>query len=98
MDSLQRWKTQYRFYRTFFLSTLKFSVLIGFLFASFSALRFYVSIIDSIYKELTRKEEYFFYYNQGIGKYQLWIVTFIVMFICCNLLNQIIELCTQALK
>ena len=115
MDSLQRWKTQYRFYRTFFLSTLKFSVLIGFLFASFSALRFYVSIIDSIglwlqliptvglgfdyiYKELTRKEEYFFYYNHGIGKYQLWIVTFIVMFICCNLLNQIIELCTQALK
>ena len=115
MDSLQRWKTQYRFYRTFFLSTLKFSVLIGFLFASISALRFYVSIIDSIglwlqliptvglgfdyiYKELTRKEEYFFYYNQGIGKYQLWIVTFIVMFICCNLLNQIIELCTQALK
>ncbi len=53
---------------------------------------------DYIYKELTRKEEYFFYYNQGIGKYQLWIVTFIVMFICCNLLNQIIELCTQALK
>lgn len=115
MDSLQRWKTQYRFYRTFFLSTLKFSVLIGFLSASFSALRFYVSMIDSIrlwlqliptvglgfdyiYKELTRKEEYFFYYNQGIGKYQLWIVTFIVMFICCNLLNQIIELCTQALK
>ena len=115
MDSLQRWKTQYRVYRTFFLSTLKFSVLIGFLFASFSALRFYVSMIDSIrlwlqliptvglgfdyiYKELTRKEEYFFYYNQGIGKYQLWIVTFIVMFICCNLLNQIIELCTQALK
>ena len=115
MDSLQRWKTQYRFYRTFFLSTLKFSVLIGFLFASFSALRFYVSIIvsiglwlqliptvglgfDYIYKELTRKEEYFFYYNQGIGKYQLWIVTFIGMFICCNLLNQIIDLCTQALK
>ena len=48
MDSLQRWKTQYRFNRTFFLSTLKFSVLIGFLFASFSAHRFYVSIIDSI--------------------------------------------------
>ena len=82
---------------------------------SFSALRFYVSMIDSIrlwlqliptvglgfdyiYKELTRKEEYFFYYNQGIGKYQLWIVTFIVMFICCNLLNQIIQLCIQALK
>ena len=115
MDSLKRWKTQYRFYRTFFLSTLKFCVLIGFLFASFSALLFYVSMIDSIrlwlqlidtvglgfdyiYKELTRKEEYFFYYNQGIGKYQLWIVTFIVMFICCNLLNQIIEQCTQALK
>ncbi len=116
MDSLQRWKTQYRFYRTFFSQYIKIQCpLIGFLFASFSALRFYVSMIDSIrlwlqliptvglgfdyiYKELTRKEEYFFYYNQGIGKYQLWIVTFIVMFICCNLLNQIIELCTQALK
>ena len=115
MDSLQRWKTQYRFYRTFFLSTLKFSVLMVFLFAFFRSLRLFFRIIDSIglwlqliptvglgfdyiYKELTRKEEYFFYYNQGIGKYQLWIVTFIVMFICCNLLNQIIELCTQALK
>ncbi|WP_278705404.1 hypothetical protein [Parabacteroides goldsteinii] len=119
MDSLQRWKTQYRFYRTFFLSTLKFSVLISFLFASMGAITSIIlyngNIMDSvklwfrliptvglgfdyIYKELTRKEEYFFYYNQGIGKYQLWIVTFIVMFICCNLLNQIIELCTQALK
>ena len=115
MDSLQRWKTQYRFYGKFFHITLNSCVLMVFLFASFSALLFYVRIIDSIglwlqliptvglgfdyiYKELTRKEEYFFYYNQGIGKYQLWIVTFIVMFICCNLLNQIIELCTQALK
>ena len=117
MDSLQRWKTQYRFYRTFFLSTLKFSVLVSFLFASMGAITSIIlyngNIMDSvklwfrliptvglgfdyIYKELTRKEEYFFYYNQGIGKYQLWIVTFIVMFICCNLLNQIIELCTHS--
>ena len=115
MDSLQRWKTQYRFYRTFFQSKLNFCDLMVFLFAYFRALLLFVSLIDSIrlwlqliptvglgfdyiYKELTRKEEYFFYYNQGIGKYQLWIVTFIVMFICCNLLNQIIEQCTQALK
>ena len=53
---------------------------------------------DYIYKELTRKEEYYFYYNQGISKYKLWIVTFIVMFIGCHLLYQIIELCVQALK
>ena len=119
MDKLQRWKTQYRFYRTFFLSTLKFSVLVSFLFASMGSITSIIlyngSMMDSvklwfrlipmvglgfdyIYKELTHKEEYFFYYKQGISKYQLWIVTFIVMFICCNLLNQIIELCIQALK
>lgn len=115
MDNLQRWKTQYRFYRTFFFSTLRFSVLIGFLFAFLGSTIFYGGIIgstqlwlrfiptlglgfDFIYKELTRKEEYFFYYNQGISKYQLWIVTFIVMFVGCNLLNLIIQLCAQALK
>lgn len=115
MNNLQRWKTQYRFYRIFFFSTLKFSVLVSFLFAFMGSLVFYDGIAESlklwlrliptiglgfdfIYKELTRKEEYFFYYNQGIGKYQLWGVTFIVMFIGCNLLNQIIQLCIQALK
>ncbi|MCD8270254.1 MAG: hypothetical protein LUD46_18625 [Parabacteroides sp.] len=115
MNSLQRWKIQYRFYRTFFFSTLKTSVLMGFLYTFLGGLVSYEGIIDSItlwlrfiptvglgfdliYKELIRKEEYFFYYNQGIGKYQLWVVTFIVMFICCNLLNQIIQLCVQALK
>lgn len=115
MDNLQRWKTQYRFYRIFFFSTLRFSVLIGFLFAFLGSTVLYGGIIgsiqlwlrfiptlglgfDFIYKELTRKEEYFFYYNQGISKYQLWIVTFIVMFVGCNLLNLIIQLCAQALK
>lgn len=115
MDKLQRWKTQYRFYRTFFFSTLKLSVLTAFLFAFMGVATSYEGIVDFIrlwlrfiptlglgmdllYKELTRKEEYFFYYNQGIGKYHLWGVTFIAMFICCNLLNLIIQLCAQALK
>lgn len=118
MDSLQRWKTQSRFYRTFFLSTLKFSVLVSFLFACMGSITSFIlyngGIMDSvklwfrliptvglgfdyIYKELTRKEEYYFYYNQGISKYKLWIVTFIVMFAGSHLLYQIIRLCVQVL-
>lgn len=115
MNSLQRWKTQYRFYRIFFFSTLKFSVLIGFLFAFMGGLvshgntldfiKLWLRLIptlgllfDYLYKELTRKEEYYFYHNQGIDKYKLWIVTFIVMFVCCHLLNIIIHLCVQVWK
>lgn len=115
MDSLQRWKSQYPFYRIFLFSTLKFSALIGLLFTAMAAARFYVNIprsisawlyftptvglmFDLIRKELTRKEEYYFYYNHGIDKYKLWAVTFIVMFAGCQLINQLIQLCAQALK
>lgn len=115
MDRLQRWKAQYRFYRIFLLSTLKFSVLIAFLFAFMGSLVSFGGVVgsiklwlqliptvglgfDYIYKELTRKEEYFFYYNQGISKYKLWAVTFIVMFVSSHLLNLIIQLCVQGLK
>lgn len=30
--------------------------------------------------ELTRKEQYYFYYNQGISKIELWTVSFIFSF------------------
>lgn len=115
MDSLQRWKSQYPIYRIFLFSTLKFSVLIGFLFTAMAGIQFYVSIprsigvwlyftptvglgFEFIRKELTRKEEYYFYYNHGIDKVRLWAVTFIVMFAGCQIINQLIQLCVKVLK
>ncbi len=35
---------------------------------------------DILYKELTNKEQYYFYYNQGISKTELWIVSFVLSF------------------
>jgi len=33
------------------------------------------TFISLFYKELSRKGEYYFYYNQGISKLKLWIAT-----------------------
>ena len=54
--------------------------------------------IDYLYKELASKEEYFFFYNQGIGKLRLWTVTFLLSAGVCFILNQIIRLCVYVLK
>jgi hypothetical protein len=35
-------------------------------------------IFDLLYKELTGKEQYYFYYNQGISKIELWVVSFVL--------------------
>jgi len=37
-------------------------------------------ILDLLYKELAQKEQYYFYYNQGISKVELWIVSFFFSF------------------
>lgn len=122
MNLPRKWTTQVRFYRIFFLSTLKLSVLIslfipglglaspdlgmiplneriiGFIHIWLRTIPFFGLAIDFIYKELTRKEEYFFYYNQGIDKYRLWAVTFLISLVSCTLLNKIVQLCADALK
>lgn len=55
-------------------------------------------ILDLIYKELTYKEIYYFYYNQGIRKIELWISSFCAW---CGLLiifYFILRLCVNAWK
>lgn len=54
--------------------------------------------MDFIYKELSQKEEYFFFYNQGIGKVRLWVVTFLFTAGSCFILYQIIRVCVQVWK
>lgn len=36
---------------------------------------------DLLYKEIARKEQYYFYYNNSISKLQLWISAFLFSFI-----------------
>ena len=54
--------------------------------------------IDLLYKELTNKEEYLFFNNQGIHKFQLWAVTFLLSAVTCFILFQIFRLCVHAWK
>jgi hypothetical protein len=35
-------------------------------------------ILDLLYKELSGKKQYYFYYNQGISKAELWGVSFVL--------------------
>lgn len=46
-------------------------------------------VLDLLYKELTYKETYYFYYNQGIRKGELWIFSFcgwLLLFVCIFLM------------
>lgn len=37
-------------------------------------------LFDLLYKEMSRKGEYYFYYNRGIGRWELWIVSLFLSF------------------
>ncbi|MDH6313903.1 hypothetical protein M2137_002694 [Parabacteroides sp. PFB2-10] len=37
-------------------------------------------ILDFLYKELSRKEEYYFYHNLSITRLELWIVSFLLSY------------------
>lgn len=50
------------------------------------------------YKEMNAKEEYFFYYNRKIGKYELWIVTFLIDAFFCSIFYLITRICVHAWK
>ena len=43
-------------------------------------------------KEVNRKNEYLFYYNNGITKFQLWMYSYILNFFCLVLLIIVIQL------
>ncbi|MBC8600966.1 hypothetical protein H8784_04430 [Parabacteroides acidifaciens] len=97
--------TRFRLYLAFFRSTLLISIVCGALFASLtddfvsSVLLFIPTFglgMDLLYKELTRKEEYFFFYNQGICKAKLLTATFAIYALSCIILYQIIRLCVLA--
>lgn len=107
-----RWKNQSRLYRTFLFSTLPVSIPGGIVVALIAYTQdpcFYLEKLffclptaglafDFLSKEMTQKETYFFYYNQGITKKRLWIVTFILMALLSFITYQITELCLHAWK
>lgn len=43
-------------------------------------------------KEVNRKNEYLFFYNNGITKFQLWMYSYIINFFCLVLLVIVIQL------
>lgn len=54
--------------------------------------------IDLLYKEISRKNDYFFFYNLSIGKIDLWASSFLLTLFCCLSLNKIIQLCVHVWK
>ena len=44
-----------------------------------------------LYKEISRKNEYYFYYNRGISKLSLWIVTLLIYIVSGTLLINILQ-------
>jgi hypothetical protein len=44
------------------------------------------------FKEVNRKNEYLFFYNNGITKFQLWMYSYIINFFCLVLLVIVIQL------
>lgn len=54
--------------------------------------------MDFFYKELAHKEDYFFYYNQGISKIRLWVITFLLSAGSCFILYLLIRLCVHVWK
>ncbi len=58
----------------------------------------YGLIIILFYKEMAHNEQYYFYYNQGITKYELWIVSFVLFGSLYIIFNSIVEICRYVLK
>lgn len=53
-------------------------------------------VLDLIYKEIARKEEYYFYYNLSITRIELWIVTLLLSYFPSILIKIILNLWTVA--
>ncbi|KKB57971.1 hypothetical protein DXB27_04525 [Parabacteroides gordonii] len=54
--------------------------------------------LDLIYKEIARKENYYFYYNQGISKVELWLVAICSWLTLLIIINLTIKLCVNVWK
>lgn len=104
--------TRIRLYLAFFRTTLLTSIIIGVALAFVasilhsrdfvgSALLFIPTFglgMDLLYKEISYKEKYFFFYNKGISKVELLIATFVIFVSLCLVFNQIIRLCALVWK
>ena len=51
------------------------------------------AFLSLFYKELSRKNEYYFYYNRGITKLKLWSLTLLLNFFFGLTVYHILELC-----
>lgn len=112
LSFLLQWKRKLRFHLLFFFNTLWLSIPIGLAIAAISQIAKYGSFaeswylaiptgglgIDLLYKEISRKNDYFFFYNLGIGKIDLWVSSFLLTLCSCLLLNKIIQLCVHVWK
>lgn len=54
--------------------------------------------MDFLYKELSQKEAYFFFYNRGISKIRLWLITLLISVGSCFTLYLIGRLCVHVWK
>ena len=102
--------TRIRLYLAFFRTTLLTSIIIGVALAFVasilhsrdfvgSALLFIPTFgLDLLYKEISYKEKYFFFYNKGISKVELLVATFVIFVSLCLVFNQIIRLCALVWK
>ncbi|NDV58604.1 hypothetical protein [Bacteroides sp. 519] len=107
MIFVKRLKLYAIFYRSTLKINLPISVLAGFIITtgrpSFGILSFLTDtlimhctiamIIDLLYKELSRKEEYYFYYNAGISKWHIILSAFFISVIPFILFQLIVSLC-----
>lgn len=110
--NLRKIKLHYCFFKSTVVLTVVFQVisvlcLVGFRFADESEpvlTNIYLSCLpigiafDFLYKEMVYKETYYFYYNQGIRKVELWIFSFCgwsLVFMC---LYSILHICVKLWK
>ena len=94
---------QARMYWGFYKETLPINWGISFLLATITypvpSSKFFLLIMASgaflslFYKELSRKNEYYFYYNRGITKLKLWSLTLLLNFFFGLTVYHILELC-----
>lgn len=54
--------------------------------------------LDLLYKEITQSETYYFYYNQGIRKPVLWLVSFCGWSVLMVIIYFIFKLCASVWK
>lgn len=104
--------TRIRLYIVFFRTTLLTSIVIGvalaFLAFILHSRDFIGSVLlftptfglgmDLLYKEVSYKEKFFFFYNKGISKAELLAATFVIFASSSLILHQIIRLCVLVWK